>query len=205
MPETKPYPNDLHGLSRILCVALRKMLMDKGEIGLSREPLIRQKNIVAFQGRLRVDALEKFNTRAVFSAVKFYVDAAHLEADQPVGVLIIFAEVEEIGRLLWKMEYPRIDDDDEAAILDGCGTLANLVAGYFVKELGDRGYIHLQMSHFESHINTALNGIAFASGENKKAEMTFWINGEKRLVAELTMTPLPKANEENYVKDSPDR
>ena len=192
MPDYYNAPSGLRELSQILCAALREMLLLKGGYDFSREPVFIEKNVVSFHHRLRVDGLEKFGARAVFSAVKFYVDHEALERDRPIGALIIFVEADHLARLLWSLDYLRLDEDDEEVLLDACGTLTNLIAGYFVKELYDRGFVHLQMSHFENYFNTALNGIAFASDETKKDEISFWIKGEKRIVAELTMGHVPR-------------
>jgi hypothetical protein len=195
MPElSKIYPDNLKSLALILGHCVRKMILDKGEYDLSRDPVLRLKPVISFHQRMRVDGMEKFNARTVFSAVKFYTDTENLERDKPLGALIVFIQVDEIARLMWSFDYPRIDEDDDAAILDACGTLTNLIAGYFLKHIQDLGGRPLQMSHFESHINTAVNGIAFASDEKQKYEVDFWIKGAKRLVAELTMGPVPPVN-----------
>ena len=187
-------PESLSDYARVLAAAVRKMLLLKGGLELSRDPVFREKEITSFRRHIRVDALEKFNARSVFSVVKFYSDVAAMEADTPVGALIVFIEAEFVAKLLWHLEYPRIDDDDDDAILDGCGTLTNLIAGHFVKSLNDQGCVHLQMSHFDSYINTALDGIAFAPDQTRKYEISFLISGEKRLVAELTMSRIPRNN-----------
>lgn len=189
-----PSPDGLLDYTRVLAASVRKMLLAKGGLELSRNPVLRQKEIVAFRRRIRVDALEKFNARTVFSVIKFYVDVAAMDADTPVGALIVFIEAEYVPRLLSHLEYPAVEEDDDAAILDGCGTLTNLIAGYFVKDLYDMGCVHLQMSYFDSYFNTAPNGVAFAPEQTMKYEISFVISGEKRLVAELTMGHVPKAN-----------
>jgi len=195
MPNSlKASPDNLKGLALILGHAVRRMIRVKGEYDLSRDPVMHQKPVVSFHQRLRVDGMEKFNARTVFSAVKFYADVENQELDKPLGALIIFIQTDEIARLMWSFDYPRIDEDDDASILDACGTLTNLIAGYFVKEIRDLGCVHLQMSHFESYINTAVNGIAFASDETEKYVIDFWIKGTKRIVAELTMGPVPMAH-----------
>ena len=186
--------DNLKGLALILARAVRKMVQVKGEFDLSRDPVLRVRPLVAFRQRLRVDGMEKFNARTVFSAVKFYVDKEALDNDQPLGALIIFIAVDEIAHLMWSFAYPRIDEDDDEAVLDACGTLANLIAGYFVKEIHDLGRVNLQMSHFESYLNTAVDGIGFAADETEKYEIDFWIKGSKRIVAELTMGPVPAAH-----------
>ena len=187
-----PYPDGLSGYARVLAASARKMLKIKGGLELSRDPVLREKEIVSFCRHIRVDALEKFNARAVFSVVKFYSNVAAMEADTPVGALIVFIEAEFVAKLLWHLEYPSIDEDDDEGILDGCGTLTNLIAGHFVKDLHALGCVHLQMSHFDSYFNTVLDGVAFAPDQTRKYEINFFINGEKRLVAELTMSHIPR-------------
>jgi hypothetical protein len=183
---------NLDELVGMLCTAVRRMLKLKGGVDVSPDPVVLEKEIVSFNQRMRVDGLEKFNARTVFAVVKFYVDVDALDQDKPIGALIVYVEADDLGRLLWKLDYPRIDEDDEEVLLDGCGTLTNLIAGYFVKEIADMGHVHLEMSHFESFINSAVNGVAFASQQTKKYEVGFYLAGKKRIVAELTMGPVPR-------------
>lgn len=186
------HADDLYVLSLVLTVSIKKMLNVKGGIYLSAEPELLQKPIIEFGKRMRVDGLEKFGDRTVFSAVKFYRDGTCLDRDEPVGVLIVFIPVAYIPRLLKMLEYPLIDEDDDELVLDACGTIVNLIAGHFIKEVVEKGYGHLQMSHFESYINSALNGISFPLGEEKKYEIDFEINSQKRVVVEFVLGDVPR-------------
>ncbi len=178
---------------QVLCAAVRKLVLLKGGYGFAADPEIVEKKIVQFRQRMRVDGLAKFGVRTAFSAVKFYAGVNELDHDEALGVLIIFVETDHLSRLLWSFDYPRIDEEDEEIILDGCGTLANLIAGYFVKGLCDAGCVHLQMSHFENHINTAVNGINFMPSQEKKYEIRFLLQGNRRITAELSMGHVPMA------------
>lgn len=191
LPHAQTHTDDLYVLSLILAASVKKMLNIKGGIYLSAEPELRQRTIVEFARRMRVDGLEQFGDRTVLSAVKFYRDETYMNRDEPVGVMIVYIPVVYIPRLLKMLEYPLIDEDDDELVLDACGTIVNLIAGFFVKEISARGYVHLQMSHFESYINSALNGIAFSTGEEKKYEVSFEINSQKRIVVDFSMGAVP--------------
>ncbi|NLE65394.1 MAG: hypothetical protein GX606_05730, partial [Elusimicrobia bacterium] len=167
-------------------------LRAKGDIYLSVDPVVRERPIVEFAKRMRVDGLEKFNCRTVFSSITFHLDKGHLEHGQAVGALVVYIPVDYLPRLMWLMEYGRINEDDDDVIMDACGTVTNLIAGYFVKELSGHGYIFLEMSHFESFINTAVNGINFSPEQDVKHEISFEIKGDKQIVVELTMGPIPR-------------
>ncbi len=178
---------DLWLLSKILISAVKKLLAQKGDIYLSQDPIVYEKEIVPFAGRMRIDGLEKFGARTIVSAISFYMDKGHMDSQRALGALVVYIPEDYIARFMWLLGYGRIDEDDEAEILDSCGTAANLIAGFFVKELSSFGYIHLEMSHFETFINSSINGIDFSPAEVVKHEMAFFIRGDKRLVMELTM------------------
>ncbi|MBF0618597.1 MAG: hypothetical protein HQL19_00335 [Candidatus Omnitrophica bacterium] len=193
MPDFRDaHHQELFQCALILSIAVKKMLQVKGGIYLSADPEPKEKNIVQFEKRMRVDGLEKFGDRTAFSTVFFCRDKEHLERHAAVGSFTIFIPVNYISKLLWQMEYPRIDEEDDMMVLDACGTVANLVAGYFVKEMMDMGYVHLEMSHFESYINTAVDGVEFPSDQATKYETEFYIKGEKRIVTELAMGYVPR-------------
>jgi hypothetical protein len=191
LAHSRTHADDLYVLSLVLATAVKKMLNVKGGIYLSAEPDVLQKPIVEFSRRMRIDGLEKFGDRTVISAVKFYRDEGYMNRDEPVGVVIVYIPVTYIARLLKMLEYPLIDEDDDELVLDACGTIVNLIAGYFIKEISGLGYVHLQMSHFESYINSALNGIAFAVSEEVKYEINFEINSQKRIVVEFSLGNVP--------------
>ncbi len=181
----------LYDLTLILIKAVTDTLRVKGGISLSARPEVKEKKIVQFGRRMRVDGLEKFGERTVFSAIYFYRDKSHMEKHNAVGSLVFYVPVSYISKLLHLLDYPRIDEDDEPAVLDACGTIANLFGGAFVKEMSGRGYIFLEMSPFESYVNTAVDGLEFSADQKCKYEMSMEIKGEKRLVLELTMAPIP--------------
>ena len=183
---------ELADLSVLLVSAVKKMFSQKGNIYLSQEPVICEKEIVQFAHRMRVDGLEKFNGRTLVAALNFYLDQEHLAHEKAEGALIAYIPEDYIARLMWLLDYGRIDEDSEAETQDACGTVTNLIAGYFVKELKGHGYGHLEMGHFTTFVNSPLNGIDFYSHENVKHEMEFFIRGEKRMVLELTMGNLKR-------------
>lgn len=175
-----------------LTAAVKKTLYELAEAKFSREPIIEKRGIVQFVKRMRVDAMEKFNQTSVFSAVHYYLDTKQLDKDIPVGLIIIYMEKKFIPETLRLLKYPYIDYDDDDEVKDGCGAIANLVAGQFKKEFIALGYKDLEMSHFQSFINSAPDGINFPIDQNQKYEISFHIDEVKRLVVEMIMGDIPK-------------
>ena len=93
---------------------------------------------------------------------------------------------------MWLMEYGRISEDSDAELLESGGAVSNLIGAAFIKELSANGYVHLELSHFDTYMNTVVNGVDFYPEENVKHEIEFFIRGEKRMVAELSMMPLKR-------------
>lgn len=181
----------LFTLSLALTAAIKKTLFERSETKFSQEPVIEKKPIIQFVKRMRIDALEKFNQTSVFSAVHFYVDEG-ADKSRPCGVIIIYVEQKFVPELLRLLKYPYVDYDDDNEVKDGCGAILNLIAGQFKKEISGLGYVDLEMSYFKSFINTAADGIEFPSDQNQKYEISFHIDGAKRIVIEMVMSVIDK-------------
>ena len=159
----------------------------------SSEPVLEKKIITQFVNRMRVDAMEKFNSTTIFSALQFVADEKDLEREEYLLTLIVYLDQRYLPEFLRLLQYPYIDSDDEMEVKDGCGTLANLIAGQYKKEVAVLGYKDVMMSPFESFINTAPNGIGIPKGVLGKYEFSFEVEGTKRLVVEMvTLDMLPK-------------
>ena len=182
----------LFTLSLALMEAVEKVFRRKGGYRFSEDSVIERKPIAQFKRRMRIDAMEKFNKPTVFSVIHFYQVIQNNPTGYPIGVLIVYAEVKYLPEILRLLKYPYIEYDDEEAVKDGCGALCNLIAGYFRNEILQLDYKELDMSSFKSYVNADVEGIDFCWKEPEKYELSFTIDGQKRLVAEMVMGPLQK-------------
>ena len=187
----------LFTMALALSAAIKKVFFERSEHKFSAEPNIEKRTIIQFVKRMRIDAMEKFNATTFLSAVHYYKDVAALKNNDPVGLIIVYIERTYVPEMLRLFKYPYIDYDNDDEVLDGIGAICNLIAGYFKKELARLGCIDLEMSHFRSAINTALDGIEYCKTQTEKYEITFEIDGKKRMVVEMVMDPIPhKLNED---------
>ncbi len=186
------HSEDLFTMALSLSAAVKKVFYEKSENKFSSEPAIGKKIIIQFVDRMRIDAMEKFNTTTVLSMIHYYKNTAAMEKNDPIGLIIVYIERSFVPELLRLLKYPYIDYDNNSEVLDGIGTITNLIAGYFKKELGRLGYVDLEMSSFKSAINTVLDGVEYCKEQTHKYEISFEINEQKRLVVEMVMSFLPK-------------
>jgi len=186
---------ELFTMALALSAAVKKVFFEKSESKFSSEPVIGKNAIIQFVNRMRVDAREKFNSTTLLSMVHFYKDSAALEKDDPIGLIIVYIEREFVPEVLRLLKYPYIDYDNDDEVLDGIGTITNLIAGYFKKELNRLGYIDLEMSAFKSAVNTVLDGVEYCKDQTYKYEIEFELDDKKRLVVEFVMGVLPNTRE----------
>ena len=180
-------------LALALSAAVKKIFFEKSETTFSSEPILERKFVTQFINRMRVDAMEKFNATTVFSTIQFAAHEEDLGRQEYMVTLIIYLEQKFLPEFLRLLQYPYIDSDDELEVKDGCGTLVNLIAGQYKRELALLGYRDLMMSPFDSYINTAPNGIGIPRGVAEKFEISFEVEGTKCLVVEMvTLDMLPK-------------
>jgi len=180
-------------LALALSAAVKKTFYEKSKTTFSNEPQLEKKLVTVFLQRMRVDAMEKFNATTVFAALHFAVNQESLLRKEYLLTLVVYLERKYIPEFLRLLQYPYIDSDDDLEVKDGCGTLVNLIAGQYKKEMAKLGYKDMMMSHFESYINFVSDGIGIPQGTTEKYEISFDVEGTKRLVVEMITLPmLPK-------------
>ncbi|MDE2028207.1 MAG: response regulator [Candidatus Omnitrophica bacterium] len=180
-------------LALALSAAIKKIFFEKSETTFSSEPRIEKHPITQFVHRMRVDAMEKFNATTACATVHFAVNQEALDRREYLLMLVVYLEQRFLPEFLRLLQYPYIEFDNEAEVMDGCGTVANLIAGQYKREMIQLGYKDLMMSPFESYINAPPDGLAIPRGVEDKYEISFDVEGTKRLVVELvTLDMLPK-------------
>lgn len=184
----------LFTMSLALAVAVRKIFREKAGVSFSREPIIEKKPVTHFMRQMRVDPMEKFNAPTVVSAIQFYKNRKDMDLGKPVGLLLCYVEVSFLSHLLHLLDYPEIDDDEEEEVEDACGALCNIIGGYYKNELIGLGYAPLEMTSFESYINSVVNGVDYPTKTVNKYEVSYEIQGQKRLVTEIVMSPLARVS-----------
>ena len=193
IPQDKPNaPEDFELQAKLMAEVVKRILKKRATLELSAQPIFELKPVTEFMKRMRVTALGRFEGTTYISTITFFVNDEDMADDNPIGVLVLYIPEEYIVKLLQKLNYPIVDEDDQAALEDACGTFCNLLAGNFKSGLIQLGYIELAMSHFSCYHNEIVNGVKFYPYQNQKYEISFDIGGKKRIMVDLVMGPVPK-------------
>ena len=184
--------DQLNNLAVILAGSIIKLFESRG-VRFSARPKFEKKPIVEFMRRMRIFGMEKFDNPTYISIVNFYLNTKQMKQRAVWGLVAIYIEQDYMEKLLRDLQYPVVDSEDVEDMKDACGAVCNIIAGQFRAEILDLGFANLEMSHFSSYLNNAQSGVEFYNNVREKFEIGFFIKGEKRLVAELTMGPIPQA------------
>ena len=169
------------------------LFQERGEVAFSGPVEKERRKIVEYEGRLRADGMEKFDNNPTYvSAVNFYANEVELKKNKALGALIIYVQQDYMARLMKLLQYPPVDDENEQAMLDSSGTLCNIIGGKFKSEISSAGYVELAWSHFITYRNNSVRGVDFCFSEYELYQLIFKIEGQKRLVMDLTMGTIPR-------------
>lgn len=184
---------DLEKFAEILSRSVVALFNERGEVSFSEKPKLECKQIIEYEGKIRANGIERFDGEVTYvSAVNFYANAAALQKKKTLGALIIYIPKEYLPKIMKLLQYPKVDDEIEQALLDSIGTLCNIVAGRLKSEIKAAGYVDLEISHFINYRNNAVLGIDFCSSEFDCYAMECFINGTRQISFDLTMGVVPK-------------
>ena len=176
----------------MLSEVVKRILKQKAEMRLSRKPVLELTPISEFMKRMRVSSFEKFDETTYISTVNFYATEQDLQINKSLGAIIVYIPESFLVYLFNDMGYPSLDEDDQDAMEDACGTFCNLVAGNFKAGLTQLGYKELVMSHFSSFTNEIINGVDFDPAQTEKYEIRFEVAARKSIFVDLTLATIPK-------------
>lgn len=187
-----PAQNDFYVQAVLLGEVIRRILKKRGDIDLSSKPIYTLKPITEFTKRMRVCSIEKFNETTYIATVNFFSSQEDLNNHKAIGAIVLYISEDYLPPLLKRLEYPIVNEDDEEALKDACGTLCNLIGGNFKSGLIQLNYQELVMSHFSTYRNEVLSGVLFDPSQKEKYELSFFIADKKRIMADLTMGKIEK-------------
>ncbi len=178
----------------LLSSVVKRILKRRANVQLSTKPAYKLKNIAEFMKRMRISSIEKFNMATYISSINFFKSEKDMKENNILGTLLIYVGEDYVPTLLKRLQYLDSNDDlDDGEFEDGVGTLCNLIAGKFKEGLIQIGYSELIMSHFISYQNVALDGVEFNNKEKQVYEISYEIDKEVQIIAELCMGNVPRS------------
>ncbi len=156
------------------------------------EPVAMERDIIEFDGHMRVFPMEKFNGPVLIACVNFFRTQKDLDDDAAVGAFIMFIKEDLAEKLLKAFDRPLKDGDNEESLLDNTADFCSLLAGNLKKELVSSGYADLLISPPSKYKNTVPDGVPFDYELYHKQEIPFHFWNQKSVVIEACMGYVPQ-------------
>ena len=181
---------DLKNLAGTLAEIVEKSFQGAFPVNFSDKPAIEVRDIIEYDGRMRVSGMEIFNGPTYISAVNFYRSAKEQAEGKACGAIVIYLKEGQLEALLKGAGFKGVDDEDGQSVMNACAELSKTIAVNFKNELKGKGYSELILSSAKSYQNNVPSGIDFSFDQYQKYEISFSIKGEKSLAADLTLSPI---------------
>jgi len=180
----------LEGLAVSVKNILQQFFQKTGRLTLPQEPALQLKDIVEYDRRMRVNALEKFNGPGYVAAINFYKNQKDKDVNHSCGALIIYINEKSVGKTLEATGFEKFNEDDSEVVIDRCCQLCEKTGAEFVKQLAAKGYQGLVTSEAIGNRNTIPQGVDFSYDQYDKYEVSFPGKDFKILIADITMAVL---------------
>jgi hypothetical protein len=150
------------------------------------------KPIEEYEGRMRVNATDKFDTSVYIAAINFYLNKADMHAHRSRGTMVLYMNSEIADRLFKAvgLQVPYDEDDESMMVL--CGNLCRTIADSFKERLIEKDFAALEVSDPATYKNNVTEGVEFSHGQEEKQELSFYFLKHKALAIDWTMAPIPK-------------
>jgi hypothetical protein len=156
-------------------------------VDFSADPVTTEKEIIEYDGRMRLFPMEKFNAPAYVGVVYYYLSKRDLNEGHPVGTFVFYVKEDMVDRLFRAFGRPVSEAEDEAVCADVVGEMANILAGNVKNELRGLEYEDLLISAPTKHKNVVPEGVQFDYNLFKKQEIMFSFWKEKCIAVEACM------------------
>ncbi len=178
-------------VTKAMQTCIEQRLATMSGIPPSEPPQAKDLDIAQYEGRMRVNSMEKLNSPAYISSVNFYLNAADLERHKARGAMVLYMDFENAGKMLHQLGIKVPDDEDDISMIAACGELCTLIGTDFKNALTSLGYADLVMSPPRNYKNSAMGGVEFSPDQTTKHELCFFYWKRKAVVVELTLAPIP--------------
>lgn len=171
---------------------LEKIFQRIGRLTFSQEATIERKDILEYERKMRISALEKFNTAGYVAAINYYKTQRDKDINKACGAMVVYLVEQGIGKLLEATGIPKFDEDDSELVIDKCCVFCQNVSNGFVRDLATKGYKDVIPSDPFGNRNTIPQGVDFSYDQYDKYDISFTVKDTKVIVIEITMANLLK-------------
>ncbi len=159
----------------------------------SAQPVADEKDIIEYNGNMRLFPMDKFNGQAYAGVVNFYLTQKDLEEKYPVGTFVLYVKEEVMEKLARALGRSSREAEDELTVLSVVGEFAGILGGNVRNELKAQGYNNLLPSSPRAYKNVVPEGAPFDYNLFRKQEFIFSFWKQRCIVVETCIGAVPRA------------
>ena len=178
--------------SDALVEVVKDIFEKKAGIKFNPAPAVERRDLIEWQGKMRIAGMEVFNASTYISYVNYYLSEADKQKKNALGALVLYILETQLFPFIAKLNYPKVDDENPEELKEGCGRICVDMANDFQKKLAAMGYPTLVMGNVDNNRNTVPVGVSFNIKEYDKFVTSFCLDNRKVMALELTLGPMSK-------------
>jgi hypothetical protein len=185
-------PFDTQFLNNSIVAVVKDVFLQLCHVEPLTEPAILERDIIEYDGRMRLSPMEKFNGPAYAAAAVYYLTEKDRKDNVPVGNFVLFVKGEFVEKILKAQGQAKADIDNDELVLENVGKFCEVLSQNFLKELESNGYPGLLQSPVLNYKNVVPEGVPFDYNLFKKQEIIFSYWSEHSIVIEACMGHVPR-------------
>lgn len=171
---------------------IEELITTKGGLVAFKPYEIASKPINEYEGRMHVNASEKFDAGLYIASTSFYLNQADMQGHRARGALILYMDIEGAD-IIFKASGLQVPyDEDDVSMMGLCGTLCQSMAQALKDRLADAGFVNMLVSPPCVYKNSIPEGVEFSKDQDENQEIVFYFLKHKAIVIDWTLASIPK-------------
>ncbi|MDE2027223.1 MAG: hypothetical protein KGK03_09640 [Candidatus Omnitrophica bacterium] len=176
----------------ILTGFIEELITAKGGIAPTQPFEVSVRHIEEYEGRMRVNATDKFDVAVFLAAVNLYLNKTQMQANKALGAVILYMDAEVADKIFKAVGFQVPYDEDDESMMALCGKLCQTIAANLRDRLAASGFASLELSEPAAYKNTISEGVPFSKEQDEKQELLFYFLKHKALGLDWTLGPIPR-------------
>ena len=130
----------------ILTGIIEELITTKGGLFPTKPFDVAVKHIVEYEGRMRVNATDKFDVSVFIAAINFYLNKTDMQTHRARGAMIFYMDTEVADKIFKAAGLQVPYDEDDESMMALCGSLCQSIAETLRDRLAAAGFISLEIS-----------------------------------------------------------
>ncbi len=179
-------------LTSSLTEIVEKLISEKNAVLPTQPTESVLKDIMEYEGRMRVSGMDKFNSPSLIAVTNLYLNEADKQKNKAKGAVVLFMNTEIADKIFKAVGFTVPYDEDDDSMMKLCGQFAQAVVNAFKDRLSSAGYAALIASEPLVYKNNVSEGVAFSPDQVEKQEISFYYFKTKTILIEVSLAPIPK-------------